>query len=293
MATSFDQLVNDVLLTLYGYGLNQPRASFLTQPIGASDLTIQVRDASNFSQGVAEIGDELVFIDSVDTVGGTLTLSPDGRGYFNTTGAAHDANARIECAPVWPKQRVRAAINDAIVGTYPTLWATGTESFTWNPSVNTYALDASAERVLSVTTDTIGPSGEQVAINKYAFNSVGPDGNIITLFEAGWPGRDVTVTYAKAPTTVASGDDFTDSGLRESALLAIKYAACSTLLAFMDTARLAVDTAQADEYDPSKAGIGTAARLSVQLYPRYQLELSNERKRLMATTPTPITLRKR
>lgn len=291
--TTFDSLANDVLLTLYGYGLNQPRATFLGQPAGASDLTLYVRDASDFSQGIAEIGDELVFIDSVDTAGGTLTIAPDGRGYFNTTAAAHSVGARIECAPVWPRQRVRSAINDAIVGTYPDLFGVGTTSFTYNPVVTTYAIPTEAERVLRVSCDTIGPSGEQPEIRHYAFNSVGASGNILTLHDAPFPGRTVTVTYAKAPSALATGDDFTVSGLRETALPAIRYAACSTLLAYMDTARLAVDTAQADEYDPQKAGIGTATRLSAQLYQRYQLELSNERKRLLATTSTPIVMRKR
>lgn len=296
--TTFVDLTNQVLQRLYGFGLAQPRASFLAQPITDTDLTIQVTNAADFSQGIAEIGDEMIYVDTVDAQSSTLTIAPDGRGYWGTTPAAHDANARIESAPVWSRQRVREAINEAILGTYPTLFGVGTTSFTYDLTVTTHELPVDVERVLKVTADTIGPSEEQIQLTRYSVNSVAPtgtfaSGNTITLERGPFPGRDVTVTYAKQPTGLVVGDDFTDSGLRETAIPAIKYATCSELIAYMDTARLAVDTATADEFDPSRAGVGTAARISTQLFQRYQIELAQERKRLLAATPTPMFSRKR
>lgn len=291
--TTFDDLTNSVLLTLYGYGLNPPRAAFLQQPANETDLTLTVSDTANFSQGVAEIGDELVFINTVDAVSGTIQLSPDGRGYYGTTATTHEANTRIECAPVFSRKRVRDAINNTILGVYPDLFGVGTTSFDYNPSVTTYEIPAEAERILKVTAATIGPSGEQPQIHRYSFNSVGPDGNILTLEEAPFPGLAVTVTYAKAPSALDTGDDFTDSGLRVTAIPAITFGACSALTAYMDTSRLAVDTAQADEFDPQRAAVGTAGRISTQLYQRYLLEVANERKRLSAATPATVTFRKR
>lgn len=296
--STFDQLVSDCLLILQGYGLAQSRAAFLASGVDDNDLQFTVGDASGFEQGVAEIGDEIVFIDSVDYPSAILTIAPDGRGWSGTTAAAHSQNARITMAPTWPKRTVATVLNEAIVGTYPKLFGVGSTSFTFNPSVSTYELPAAAEKVLRVTADTIGPSREQRQINRYSFNSNAPtasfaSGNTITLEQGADPGRSVTVTYLKQPTEITFGDEFTDSGLSETAKLAVKYAACSALIAFMDTSRLPVGTAQADEYDPSKNGVGTATRISAQLYQRYLVELDTEQKRLRAAHPTPIVVRTR
>lgn len=296
--STFDDLVNDVTQTLYGYGLAQPRVAFLTNNLTSNGLTVQVGDASGFSQGIAEIENETVFISAVDYGSSVLTLAPDGRGYYGTTAAAHNMNARVTMSPTWGRTRIATAINEVILGTYPTLFGVASATFDFNPSISTYELPAEANRVLKVTADTIGPSREQMEINRWSFNSVAPtsefaSGNSITLEQSAFPGRAVTVTYEKDLSPLTFGQQFTASGLAETAKLAIKYGACSNLVAFMDSARLPVDTAEADEQDPSRNGIGTAMRASTQLYQRYQVELEAERKRLRKSTPVPISVRTR
>lgn len=296
--STFDQLVNDCQQTLQGYGLSQPRAAFLSSAVDADALQFSVGSATSFEQGVAEIEDEIVFIDSVDYNSSILTIAPDGRGWYGTTAASHAADKRITMAPVWPKMQVRAAINEAILGTYPLLFGVGTTSFTYNPVVTTYEIPSEAEQILRVEADTIGPSDEQVRIDRFSFNSAAATtehstGNSITLERGGFPGKKVYVTYAKQLTELSSGDAFTESGLGETAKLAVKYAALSILTAPMDAARLPIDTAVADEYDSSRSNIGTATRLSAQLYQRYLMELENERKRLRAAYPVRINVRTR
>lgn len=287
--STLGSLVNEVLISLHGMGLTQPRAAFLTSPLASGDSVAYVGDASYFTQGVAEIGGEIVFIESVDRVARTLTFSPDGRGYYGTTAAAHDTGTRIEMGPLWPRHVVRQRINEAIIGTYPDLFGVATTTFTYNPSVNTYALPAGAERVLRVATAVPGSSNEKVRINRYY-----SDGGTLTLEQAGWPGQTVTVTYASRPVELAGeADDFTDSGLSETAKTAVSYAACSHLLSYVDASRLNIATAQADEYDPSRSAIGQAQRLSIQLYQRYELELRKEKDRLREQWPTPINVRTR
>ena len=298
MTTSTDQFVSDILQRLHGFGLAQDRAAFLTADVAAGDLTFAVSDATGFDQGIAEVGDELVFIETVDTTSNTLTVSPDGRGYYGTTATTHATGSRVTMAPTWSRQRVLSALNDAIIGTYPTLFGVAKTSFTWTPNVSTYQLPADAERVLSVTTDTIGPSKEQLRIDRWSFNAEAPtsvfaNGRSITLERGGFPGRDVTVVYRKQPTEIASGGQFTDSGLAETARTAVRYAAMSLLTADMDVSRLPVDTATADEFDPSKNGPGSAARISAQMYQRYQVELEQERRRLRMTVPMSVNVRTR
>lgn len=296
--STFDQLVNDCLQNLQGFGLAQPRAAFLTADVTSSSLQITVGNADDFEQGVAEIGTEIVYIDSVDYASNILTIAPDGRGWYGSTAAAHLTDSRITMAPTWPKIQIAAAVNDAITATYPDLFAIGSASFTYDLSVTTYALPAEAERVLAVTSDTFSSSQEQVRFSRYSFNpqapvTAFPTGRSITLENCGWPGRAVTVVYLKAPSEITFGDPFTNCGLAETAKKAVKYGALSALTAGMDLSRLPIDTATADEYDPSRNAIGTAGRVSAQLYQRYLIELEVERKRLRAAAPIPIAVRTR
>lgn len=296
--STFDELVDDITRTLYGYGLSQPRAGFLQVAAGATDRTFQVTPADGFEQGVAEIGNETIFIESVDYASGVITVAPDGRGFYSTTAEAHAKDTRITMAPVWSRAQIARAVNSAITGTHPTLFGVDQHSFTYVPTQTTYSLPEEATGILRVTTDTIGPSDEQLAIRRYSFNTNAPtskfaSGNSITLEKGGIVGRQVTVTYAKQPTELDFGDDFTDCGLAATAETCVKFAACSELLAFMDSSRLPVATAQADNYDPSTNPLGAAAKASAQLYQRYLLELENERKRLRTLTRFAINVRTR
>lgn len=295
--TTFRQIQDEVLLTLHGYGLAQPRASFLSAAITDTDLTVPVNNASDFEMGLAEIGSELVFIESVDVSSSTITLSPDGRGYYGSTATAHDLGARVTFAPTWPRSRVAQAINDTILGTHPTLFGVAQTEFTFNPSVTTYEVPAEVERILSVTADTNGPSREQQIIRRYSFSSSAPADwattNTLTLQESASPGRAVTVTYAKQPSAlVADADALTTSGLRETAKRALVYGACAQLVTFMDVSRLPVDSSTADEID-DRNGPGIASRIGNQLQLRYEMELEQERQRLRAATPIAINVRTR
>ena len=291
--TTFLNLQDEVLMALHGYGLAQPRTTFLLTSITATDLTVAVRDASNIDMGLAEIGGELVFIESVDRSSGTITFSPDGRGYYGTTAAAHDANARLTFAPTWPRQRIKSAINDVILGVWPTLFGVAQTTFTFTPAVTTYEMPDEAEGVLSVTADTYGPSRQQQVINAYRFDATAPtdewaNGKSVTLLESASPGADVTVTYTKEPSILtADSDTIATSGLRESARKLLMLGACAELLSMMDVSRLAVDTAPADELDNRNA-IGSAARLANQFQIRFEMEVEKERQRLRETTPAKI-----
>lgn len=294
--TTLGDVINECLQALQGYGLQQPRTAFLAADVTASGLTFTVDDASQFYQGVAEVEDEVVFIQSVDTTANTLTIAPDGRGWFGTTPAAHVTNTRVTMAPVWPRNRVANAINDTIIGTWPTLFGVATTSFVANSVVNTYELPQDCEKVLKVSASTPGPSMDQQPISRFSFSSVAPEGvftsgNTVTIQEPVFPGATVTVTYMKAPSPLAAGtDDFTNSGLRETAKLAVVYGACAELLSYMDASRLPVDAASSD---PAERGneVGSAARIAAQLTARHQMELERERRRLRETTPVAVNVR--
>lgn len=280
-------------MALHGYGLAQPRTTFLGAAISATDLTATVKNTSDIDMGLAEIDGELVFIETVDRAAGTVTFSPDGRGYYGTVAAPHAANARLTFAPTWPRQRVKSAINDVILGVWPILFGVAQTQFTYSPAVTTYEMPAEAEGILSVTADTYGPSRQQQVINAYRFDSTAPldewaTQNSLTLMQAASPGCTVTATYTKAPSILtADTDTIATSGLRESARQVLMLGACAQLLSMMDVSRLTVDTSSADELDGANP-IGSAARLANQFQLRYEMEIEKERQRLRATNPPRI-----
>lgn len=291
--TTFRELQDEVLMALHGYGLSQPRTTFLISGISPTDLTVAVRNTNDIDMGLAEIEGELVFIESVDRASGTITFSPDGRGYYGTTAAAHAADTRLTFAPTWPRQRIKAALNDVILGVWPTLFGIGQTTFSFTPAQSTYEMPDEAEGVLSVTADTFGPSRQQQVIHGFRFDATAPtdewaNGKSVTLFEAASPGADVTVTYSKVPSVLtADSDTIAASGLRESARKLLMLGACAELLSMMDVSRLTVDTAPADLVD-SQVQVGTAARLANQLQLRFEMEVEKERQRLRETTPAKI-----
>lgn len=297
--TTFLELQDEILLALHGFGLAQPRATFLTAQASASDLTFSVRSGADLEMGLAEIGGELVFIESVDRSTNTVTISPDGRGYYGTTAAIHPVDSRLTFSPTWPRNRVKAAINDTILGLWPDIWGVAQTQFTYTPAVTTYELPAVAEGVLGVTADTLGPSEQQQVIKRYSFDSSAPTDdwattNTITLGEAPYPGSTVTVTYRKQPSVLVNDADvlLTVSGLRESCRQLLILGAISQLLTSMDASRLAVDSSTADEVDERNQP-GTAARLANQFQIRFELEVAKEQRRIRATTPATINVRYR
>lgn len=292
MTTTFDGIVREVRSVLRGYGLVQEAVAFLSGSINSSVLSIAVTDASALSPGLVEIDREVIYVTSINTGTNTLTVAPDGRGWDGTTAATHAANARVTANPPYPTWRLERAINDAIVGTFPDIFGVDSTSFTFNPSVSTYSIPTTAEDILKVTTTVYGPSMDQVEIHRYSFNSNAPasefaTGNCITLGEAPDPGRTVTVTYAKAPSELASGDDLTESGLRETARPLVVYGAVSRLLSYVDASRTLVDSAIASEYSDTQR-VGTATQLAAQMTARYQMELEKEQARLRKTHPARV-----
>lgn len=285
--TTFDQIVREVRGHLRGYGLVRDGAAFLSAGINSSVTSFSVDDASGLAAGVIEIDRELLDVRSISS--NTLTISPDGRGWEGTTAASHLINARVTANPVYPTWKIERAINDAIVGVWPDLFGVGTTTFTYNPAVSTYSIPAEAESILQVTYPAIGPSREQVEIHSYRFDSAAPTGefatgNCLTLGEPADVGSTVTVTYAKAPSEIATGDDFTECGLRETARPAIIFSAVARLLTFVDATRTLTDSAVAAEFGSAQR-VGTATQLAAQLTARYQMEVEKEKERLRKAHP--------
>lgn len=291
MAT-FADLVDEVLLTMEGYGLDQGRAAFITTAAGITDtdLTFTVDSTANLAPGLAEIEDELVYIQAVDDTSKTVTIAPDGRGYRGTVAAAHAVNKRVTMEPVLPRTLVKRKINETIVGTHPTLYGVGSQDFTYDQVVVAYEMPSDTDDILAVTYQTIGPSKAWLPVRRWRFDAQAdtvafPNGKVLNIFENLWAISTFRVTYQKQPSELLfDTDDLTDSGLASTARSLVVTGAVWRLASYMDTSRLRVNASSADAMS-DRNPIGTATQVSSYLWKKYMQELSDEEQRQQVRNP--------
>lgn len=304
MATSFDQLVSRVKQQLLGYTRDQASISYLVAPMGPTDSTFQVDTdtVTNVSRGLVEIDDELIRVKKFDRASGTVTImgafggGSAGRGVEGTTPASHALNAEVTDDPMYPRARIKEAINDTIQATYPDLWVFGEFEFPKIAARYEYPLPVEAEDVYKVYVNTIGPSAVWFPLSSWRFNpqastTVGqvkptptPTGKSLQIMrDFIVPGRNIRVTYKKKPNTLTNNsDDFeTVTGYPERYIDMIIYGACWRLLPAYEAARLQQSQIEATERAPLvPTGAGSqAAQYYLSLYTR---RLQEERDRLFS-----------
>jgi hypothetical protein len=289
--STFDQLTDSTLLYLYGFTTLQDQATYLTSQASASALTLNVADATTISRGVLEIGDELIWADSVDTSALTATIPPYGRGYRGTTATTHASGTRVVSSPLFPRHLVKQAINESIRAVFPDLMGLGTSTFTYLPAVSTFSLPAGALDVLQVSWQSIGPSKEWFPIrrwrvDKHANTTAFASGATLSLYERIVPGRTVQVVYTKQPSVLSAGsDDFTTvTGLPASSEDVIRLGAAYRMVPFFDSPHLSGMSAEAD-FAANQRPVGASAQLGRFLLQQYQVRLTEEARRLQSIYP--------
>lgn len=290
--STFAEITDDALSFLYGFTALQDQATYLTAGIDDNDLTITVADGTALSRGAIEIGDETIWVDSVDSSALTATVPPYGRGFRGSSAAAHASGTRVASSPLFPRRLVKRAINETIRAVYPDVFGVGSTTFTFNPAVSTYALPAGAQGILGITWQTIGPSGEWQPVRRYSMDNQAdptayPTGATVSLFDAIVPGRTVSVTYRKIPSELsADGDSFTTvTGLPASCEDLIRIGAQARMVPLLDATHMTGLSAEAD-YASNQNPAGSAATLARFLMQTFQLRLQEETRRLQDVYPT-------
>ena len=293
--TTFNDMVDEVLLNLAGYTMRQDRLTYLTSAItSASALSIPIASVDNIARGLVEIDEELLFIDSVNRPASSLVVAPFGRGYQGTTAATHAINSKITIAPTFPRVAVKRAINDTVKAVYPQLWGIGTTTFTYSPARTTYSLPSEAESILAVSYSTVGSSQEWAPIRAWRHDPMGnttafTSGNTISLYSGVEPGRTVQVTYQKEATAMVNNSDVftTVTGLPLSTKDVIVYGAAYRLISFIDPSRLTFTSAEADEASRTKP-IGSGSNAARFIFSLYQQRLQEEAGRLKGKYPVRL-----
>lgn len=301
MAVTFDQLVSRVKQQLLGYTRDQASISYLVQPMSQSDTTFIVdpETVTNLSRGMVEVDDELLLVKKFDRATGTVTLigSPDstvGRGVEGTTVASHTSGSIVTDDPMYPRSRIKEAINDTIHATFPDLWVFGDYEFPKIAARYEYPLPVDVEDVYKVTVNTIGPSAVWFPLSSWRFNpsasttpgqtkpTPAPTGKTIQIMrDFIVPGRAIRVEYIKRPAPLVNGtDDFvTTTGYPDRYVDLVIYGAMWRLLPAYESARLQQSAIEATERAPL-VPTGAGSNASKYYMALYQQRLAEERTRL-------------
>lgn len=281
--TTFLQMVEDTASEVSSYVRNQESITVVTQAAAVGDLVITVDDASAVSRGLAEIGDELVYVKNVNKTAGTIEIMPGGRGWRGSTAASHGINTIIRNNPNFPRVQIRRAINDTIRGI--DLRAIGSHEFEFDGTQYAYALPTDFQDVTGVAWDApdtteIWPLIKRFRIDRN-FRVTGDSSTLrsaIVLLESPMPGRTVRIQYAKYPTPMASDADVftTVSGLPASAEDVIRLGAMWRLVSTIDPGKVVAMTPSADLVDqPVPSGESTS--VARYLYQLFSVRLAEEK----------------
>jgi hypothetical protein len=292
MGILLNELTDEVLINLAGYTLQQDKATHLIADISTTTSTIaaptifSVADAQRLGAGIVEIDDELLWVDTVDRVSNTATVSPYGRGFSGSTAATHTAGSKVTISPTFPKHVVKRAIQDTIRAMGSSMFAVKQTSFTFSSTaINTYELDnKNIQNILTMHWQDIGSSKEWIRIKRWDLDSFpdvatwGSGAQTVTIGDRIVSGRKVKVVYTTVPTTLStsSTDSFTtQTGLPESCKDIVILGASYRLIAYLDPARTGAQSPQADETDNTRT-FGSATNAYRQLFALYNQRLSEE-----------------
>ena len=291
MTVTLDDLANEVIMNLAGYTMQQDKTAHLTEPITTTVSTLAAPtifklSADQAGTGIYEIEDELIWVDEYDRINRTATVPPYGRGFMGTTPAEHPAGARVVITPTFPRSSVKRAIQDTIRAIGSSIFAAKNTSFIYTTATSTYAFEnLNIQNILRMSWQETGSEKRWVPIKRFTWDSSpdvatwGTGSQTVTINDPYvMTGRKVNVTYATAPAVLSttSEDSFADqTGLPESVRDVVVLGAAYRLLSFLDPARLAQTSPQADEID-SKRPYGSGNTATRALYQLYVTRLAEE-----------------
>ena len=307
MTTTLENMIDEVLINLAGYTIQQDRATYLKAPVttttssSAAPLILSLGSTESVGKGIVEIDEELLWIDSYDRISNTATVAPYGRGYLGSTADTHTLDTKVTISPTFPRHSVKRAINDTIRSLGSSIFALKSTSFTFNAAKTTYAFNGlNIKNIITISWESIGPSKEWVPIRRWDFDSTadttafGVNAQTVTLGEYPISGRTVRVVYATDPVvfTTNAQDYSTQTGLPESTKDVAILGAAYRLLTYLDPARAAMVSPQADETD-SKRPFGASQSATKQLYALYQQRLDEETKSQQQNYPPRVHFSRR
>lgn len=281
--STFTEIIEDTLSEVSSYVKNQEPITVITQAANDSELTFTVDEAGSVSRGLVEVGEELVYVKSVNKTSGTFDVMPGGRGWRGTTAASHGINTIVRNNPTFPRDQIKRALNDTIRGI--DLRALGSHDFEFDGTTYAYALPLDFQDVTGITwnapdTTEVWPVIRRFRVDRNYRVDGAPNTvrNALVLNEYPMPGRTVRVQYTKYPTPLsAASDDFaTVTGLPESAEDVIRLGAMWRLVSTIDPGKVVAMTPSADLVD-TPVGPGDSTSVARYLYQLFSVRLAEEK----------------
>lgn len=305
MSTTLTNLIDEILINMAGYTMQQDRATSLSAAISTTTTTtLSVSSTADIGKGIIEVGEELMWVENFDRVANTLTIAPWGRGYLGTTASTAAISSKVTISPTFPKHVIKRAINDTLNAMGASIHGVKQLTFTYNPAVTTYELldgatNVTAQNILAVHWQEVGPSKEWIPVKRFSFEpyadittwggSAASPAQTISVYDYITPGRTVKVMYASAPVTFTSNNDVftTTTGLPETCKDVVVLGATYRLLTYLDPARASQTSPQADEID-SKRPFGGVGNVMRQIYALYTTRLAEEAKAQLQQYPPRV-----
>lgn len=275
------EVVDDALADVVGQTQTVDATAYLMQAESETSLSFSVSDAKRFSRGLVQIEDELLLVDQVDRDSNLLKVGGlAGRGVRGSIVMAHPVGSLVTMAPSVPRSQVMRAVTDTI--STCGLFRVETEEFTFRAAQSAYDLPSQANDVLDVSWLPVGPGLNWAPVrrwrhDKYAHQIVVADG--ITS------GQPLRVTYAADPLPIADPlAEFTDSGLEDRAVDAIRFGAAWRISSFLEPSGLTAVRAEAEAMDRGKTP-GSRLRVAQYYYSMYRQRVAEELEDLQRRYP--------
>lgn len=286
--TNLGELTNSILSSLHSYTGVQEVTTWLTSEVDETTTSLPVASTDSVFKGVAEIDDELIYVDTA--ADGGISLPPFGRGYRGTTAATHAVNAQVVYDPAFPRAEVKRRINAVIAALNAGgLYQIKTTELEYSATAVGYEMPDDVQRILSVTWQVPGDYlNYWEPLYNYRLDLNGQDGKILNLFDVGQPGRTIRVTY-QAPLGSLSedSDELSVAGLQESWADLIEFGVAAHMIRFLDPARLQIGSVE-NVSRSQVVQVGDAGKVANQMYAMFAQRLQEERKRLLELTPPSI-----
>lgn len=277
--TTAGDLITEASAQLHGWGSTQDRITPLTADITSGATTFQVDYAFGqsvgISPGVVEIDSELLYVVSVDSTTGTVTVANGvGRGYNNTTAAAHSAGAKVISRPKFPRVWLFKQLNEIIGSLFPDLFGIGTYTGTVSYPTNRYNLGSTTGTPMrALAAEWQDPIGNWHAINSYNIDAW--DGTFV-MGSRVMVGRPFRVIYSTQPRQFASeSDDLAVTGLPASTADLLTLGIVAKQVPGLDISRAQLTSMEQSDRSrvvPPSAGVNAAKYIMAE----YQDRLANE-----------------
>ena len=281
--TTFDQMVDDVLVYLRSFTRDQELSTHLVENLSSSALVIQVNDASLISRGRIEIDDEIIWVDSVDRANNTVALAPYGRGMDGTTAIAHTSLTRLIVQPLYSRQMVKDTINQILGGLGNQLFAVDSATLTATPQTVSYDLPAYTQRVLNVLAGDFTTFGDSEYVRRWKFDpqsSASETGKSLYVYDPTMMGMTMNVTFFRSPVQLVNGDSFEDTLLPGTCydviVLGTAARLMSTATSYLASTRAIEPGALDKQVDPNQI-----TQQSRYLFTLFQQRLEEEKVQLL------------